>query len=598
MRTINSKQLDQKFDIILCDSIDALEFCYKNGLSKNIKVLSHSPSILLNKNIKSENLYNSWTRKKIIEYQKGILPFTKDIFKTINQSSKYEIELATLACVFANQLSNFILKLSHLKNNLSSKKILFIKLDNNLENAKNINPPWDTVSSELNLYSYKYNPKNYSSVSNNSKFMASFLKRLHLGGMETIIYRIAMKLNILNFFKKKNNIIVINENEMIIELTSKLFIKGYKIIDFRNINLKNNERGKFNFNKFQLITKNIFKARIKKWLPKNLQPACLNYIENEFEIKTLEYLSWKKIIIEKFSNHKINEGIVLMNHPSSPKGLAIKNVCQKKNIKMISCQHGVTAEISDSHDYCLSQHDSSSSDIYIAFNKGSFEIAKNNPFNQTKKQFLYGAPKRYYRTGKLINYFKKFDILYLSNNLYAGNLGGVSNWSSDLEKAKIEINIINLLEKINKNIFFKPYPEINKRYYEENPCLRELKNKKNLTEIKNNYDSRYILNKTNLIICATATSTVAWAIMSNTPTVFINFKYLAPLKPEAYYFFTKGLFLFDYEKSSFSKDISNFLSKNNKEINYLWQKKIKYREILKENFISSKTSFNINNICN
>ena len=79
--------------------------------------------------------------------------------------------------------------------------------------------------------------------------------------------------------------------------------------------------------------------------------------------------------------------MVLINHPSSPKGLAIKNICHKKNIKVISCQHGVTAEISNSHDYCLSQHDSSSSDIYIAFNKGSYNIANKNPFNQTKSNY-------------------------------------------------------------------------------------------------------------------------------------------------------------------------------------------------------------------
>ena len=99
MQTIKSKQLSQKFDVILCNSMDALQFCYKNGLSKNIKVLSHSPSILLNKNIKSENLYKKWTKEKLIDYQKSILPFTKLIFKKISQSSKYEIELATLSCI-------------------------------------------------------------------------------------------------------------------------------------------------------------------------------------------------------------------------------------------------------------------------------------------------------------------------------------------------------------------------------------------------------------------------------------------------------------------------------------------------------------------
>ena len=71
--------------------MDALQFCYKNGLSKNIKVLSHSPSILLNKNIKSKNLYKKWTKEKLIDYQKSILPFTKLIFKKVGvfQSSVF-----------------------------------------------------------------------------------------------------------------------------------------------------------------------------------------------------------------------------------------------------------------------------------------------------------------------------------------------------------------------------------------------------------------------------------------------------------------------------------------------------------------------------
>ena len=64
MQTIRSKQLNQKFDVILCDSMDALQFCYKNGLNKNIKVLSHSPSILLDKSI-SQKIYIKNGQKKI-----------------------------------------------------------------------------------------------------------------------------------------------------------------------------------------------------------------------------------------------------------------------------------------------------------------------------------------------------------------------------------------------------------------------------------------------------------------------------------------------------------------------------------------------------
>ena len=43
----------------------------------------------------------------------------------------------------------------------------------------------------------------------------------------------------------------------------------------------------------------------------------------------------------------------------------------------------------------------------------------------------------------------------------------------------------------------------------------------------------------------------------------------------------------------FLKKFQVFLNKSNDEIKYLWQKKTKYRELLKENFISTNTLFNI-----
>ena len=178
----------------------------------------------------------------------------------------------------------------------------------------------------------------------------------------------------------------------------------------------------------------------------------------------------------------------------------------------------------------------------MAFNKGSLNVAKSNPFNQSVKQYIYGAPKRYKRTNN--NFIKKkFNILYLSPTLLMGNVSGIYAWCSDLYKAKVEINMINMLDGINKKVFYKPYPEFNKRYYDKNPCLLELKNKNNIEVIKNNYDARYLINNSKLLICGTSTSTVAWTIMSDIPTVFINYKYIAPLKKNAYDSFAKGLFI-------------------------------------------------------
>ena len=99
--------------------------------------------------------------------------------------------------------------------------------------------------------------------------------------------------------------------------------------------------------------------------------------------------------------------------------------------------------------------------------------------------------------------------------------------TTDLEKAKIEINILNLL-KTKKQIFYKLYPEVRKRYYEDNPCIKFAKNINNVNIIKESYDARYLLKYSKLLICASASSTISWALLSERPVVFINFKYMAP----------------------------------------------------------------------
>ena len=598
MPSISTSQLSQDFDLILCDSIDALNFCYGHGLNKNIKVLSNSPSILMNNQINAKNLSRNFTSKKLVKYQKSIFLFSKTIFEKIKKNKKIDNEVAILCSIVCNQLSNFILKISLLDETLKNKKILFIKLNEKLYNADKINPPWKILSKELNLYEYSYSPTNFSNINNNKD--ASFLKRIHLGGLETILYRIASKFKILNFSNKE--VYVISENEMIIELSARLFLKGYNINKLQNI-----EKVKIHNNGIltKSISKLIFKTlnkRIKYWVCPSYTKACLNKINFELIQKVSEYISWKKAFENELfkinTNKKKTNNIFLMNHSSSPKGLAIKNILNKKNMFLYTCQHGVTAEISDSHDYCLSQHDSSSSDLYLAFNKSSSEIARKNPFNKDNKQFIYGSPKRYKRVSKVINLFKRIDVLYLSNNLYTGNIGGIATWATDFEKAKNEINIINLLEKVNKKIFYKPYPEINKRYYEVDPCLDKLKNKKNIEVIKNNFDARYLINNSKLLICGMATSTVSWAIMSNIPIIFINYKYNAPLKADVHKLFNKSLFLFDYNGKNFSNDITEFVNKDFEEINMLWGKKIRFRSKLKENFISTENKNNLEFILN
>ena len=598
MPSLRLSDINKKFDYVLCDSKDALVYCYNNGLNKKICVITNSPSILLDKNIKSIPIHQKWSEKKFSKFQKSIYPFTLEIFNTIKKSKKFEIELAILCAILGNQLSNFLIKLSFINKSLLNKKILFIKLNDKLKGSDKINPPWTILAKKLNLYIFSYHPKSYSNIIPSNNILPKLIKRVLIGGLESLFFRIIMKYDLSNIFKKNKNIFLVNENEMIIEITSKLFFSGFNIINLKNVSLKNYATDNNNVKELQNLLHLNFKKKIKQWVLPELFDECLLYFNKHLEINLKSYYNWKSTFSKKITyfskknKNLLNNSVVFINHPSTSKGLAIKNIFNSNQIKVISFQHGVTAEISDTHDYCLSQHDSSSSDIYMAFNKGSLNIAKSSPFNQSIKQYIYGAPKRYNRTNN--NFVKKkYSILYLSPTLLTGNIGGIYSWCSDLYKAKAEINMINMLDDINKKVFYKPYPEFNKRYYDKNPCLLELKNKKNIEIIKNNYDARYLINNSKLLICSTATSTAAWTIMSDIPTVFINYNFISPLKQNAYGLFAKGLFLFDYNNKNFFTDITLFLNKDFDEIKEIWKSKKLLRSRLKEDFISSSQQHNL-----
>ena len=195
---------------------------------------------------------------------------------------------------------------------------------------------------------------------------------------------------------------------------------------------------------------------------------------------------------------------------------------------------------------------------------------------------------------------KKNSVLYLSNNLYKGNFGSLATWTNDECMAKNEMKIISsVLNKINSQVYYKPYPEINRRYFDQDPAINLIQKSNKIIIMENNVDARYILSNYQIVICGSATSTLSWAIMSNRPLVFINYKNHASLNNIAYNSLKKSVFLFDFDDKNFSKNIISFLNLPIEKIKELWKIKLRERKSFIKNFISDyKENRNIYNLIN
>ena len=133
---------------------------------------------------------------------------------------------------------------------------------------------------------------------------------------------------------------------------------------------------------------------------------------------------------------------------------------------------------------------------------------------------------------------------------------------------------------------YKAYPEVRRRYVDDDPVLEEVLKADNVSFFKDKADMRYFISEYKILITSKATSTLSWLVMSGKPIIFINWKENMPLTDEAYPYFEKGLFLFNPDSDGFDI-ILDFLSKPLSEIEDLWKEKLKYRDEMIRLFFSS-----------
>ena len=592
MESIKSYNFD-KYENVFCDSLQALEWAYNNGLSKSAVIKSSAPAMLLsNKNI--FNLENRWSTDELIKFQGTIQKLTKDIFDLVLSINNTERELALTVALFVYRFQKNIYKAACLCEDDFTDNTLFIYVDGETGPAGNImNYPWD----ELLISNALFSKVNYTLTNDKWKVndirKTSYWKRLNVAGYETIAYRLATKLtNKLPGFIFNKEVLMPNENELNIEIASSLLMRGVKITRVEpHKNSSSLESKALNMDK-ELIYSTILpviRERVERWVDPSAVNITMSLFKPSLEKHIYQFNSlvngWSKTIN---SSSKVKKA-VLVNSPGNIKCHALSYVCRRSGIPVMASQHGVTIEISKAHSMLHVALDNSIADVIFSYNKKITDIEKSSYFDNAKHHVV-GMPMRLIRMNSSYIFSKsKLPIVYISLNLYRRGLSVSSN--TDYRNAKFERKIINkVLNVLPHIVCYKTYPEDNRRYADIDPILNDVKAASNIELFSEKIDMRYLLSKYRVLVTTCATSTLGWVVMSGKPVVFINQKNKSPLTDDAHKILSKGLFLFDDNDRDFHNKLKIFLSQSIEEIDKLWKKKRSSRECMIKDYFSAYRS--------
>jgi hypothetical protein len=579
-----------KYRKVFCDSLEALQWSYSQGLSNNATILTSSPAMLWSKESNIIHIESIWNVDKMKEFQETIQSFSEKVYDSVVSVEGITHEESLCIAQVAMSFHRLLFKASCLTGKDLSEECLFISVASS--SGKNMNTPWDRLlSNNLKFKTVTYTLKNDKWGKLTTEGISLFT-RIRVGGLETLIYRLLVKLMgklPRTFFNRQ--VLIPNENELLIETATHLAMKGIQI---REIKPNKISEISVNKNQFTAIKKSIsfiVNQRLEQWVDPSLVLKCEEIFFQDVEEKLNTFLKywtrWKYISKETVKQKKI----LFVNAASNINSLAIASVCRENGIKVVSAQHGVSKEICATHGEVSAKYDTNVSDLFLVYNAESKKMSESSHFSIGCASVV-GISARHQRMSMLsFMQNKGTPIVYVSTNLYRGNLSAFSTWETDYDRSLREHFLItNVFGRLPHKVLYKAYPEENRRYADEDPVIKTVLAKENIELFSQKVDMRYLISKHRILVTSLATSTLGWLVMSGKPVVFINRHNDHPLTKDAHISFSKGLFLFDDIDNKFYEKLYNFLSLPIDEIEKLWRKKKSDRKCMINKFFTSSCS--------
>ncbi|MEK9652326.1 MAG: hypothetical protein VW437_01005 [Betaproteobacteria bacterium] len=583
------------FDVVYCDSKIALEWAYENGLKTDAIIKTSSPSLLVLGNERFQNIELFWTKERFEKFQKTIQQHTEVVYDELRNSGRLCHEKSVCIAHATVLFQRILYKAACLRSDdlVIPSLIIKVEADGGIA-GNNINAPWDRLLSvNKRSLTVTYEPDNASWTPLGTDGVSKWL-RFRVAGLQTLVYRIACKImpKLPNCIFNKE-VLIPSENELVIDTASALALRWVKVsrVDPSKHSLipQHDLLRLKQENEFALeLIESLIRSRVCQWSQPEFVAHLLNIYKQDLRVRLNSFDQLVQGWSISLSESDIEQKAVLTNSPGNIKGQSLALACRYLKIPFVSAQHGVTIELDKLHGEVSCIYDNSVGDFTLAFNSMVAGEEDKSCFKKAN-QVVVGASARHLRMKSIARTKKSLHpMVYISTNLYRGNIGYFLGTQTDYQRATAEIELVNnVLGKIPHQLRYKPYPDDNRRYYDSDPVLDSLKSWSNIQLHQNKVDMRYLLASHQVVITSAATSTLSWPIFADKPVVFINWSRKSPLLDNARSELAQAMFIFDDCDPDFYKDLLHFLSKPISHIEELWEKKRPKREEIISRYFSS-----------
>lgn len=574
----------ENVNVVFCDSREALEKAYEDGLSRTALVKTISPNLILSTGSHIESLEDRMDEETYSKLFYSCADFAELFYRELLKVPSLK-RCAVLLTRIAVSHEKRSLKAGLLSANDFVKPRAVIEFDTG---DGPTNRRMQSIWSELlkgnpHLKSVRYSVESTKERDVAGGGVVNLVERLRFTSVFSLRYRILERLGRkLPGFLFKSRIIILSEGEVLKETSSYLGLRGYKLNKVKVVPVvtKDLQISEEQETALQNVVGNLLKNRTgyvaQTQAVAGLVEGCLVSMRDAILRFETAVKSWTR-------NFEADPpAAVLTGYPDGPEVLAMAWVARENGVPFFAFQHGLDREITLMHDKNHIHFENSVADHFVTYTNLSKQLSTENIFDgrleeKSCKIFVAGLSKEHHSVTQQSNRIDaEHPILFVSTALYRGYFALRTDAGTDISTARQELKLINqVLDKLPHKVAFKPYPAM--RYPDPDVVIDAVRRSRNINLVGEFIDLRYIVSNYRVLIVPRATSTVGWCLMSQRPLVYIDIPHWFSLRPSAREMFEKAVFFFDSRTDGWMNSLQTFLSRPIEDIEREWYARQSYR---------------------